>query len=247
MHITTSACTQPTITFSHTETGLRRQLPTGFLFSVFSVNCGFEMRKKTGKYELGFTAGALLLKESVSVATLYLQIRDWGQVKEKTVSENILQVRTVASSKRLAKEIVNRLEKLTIDQLQLLVEGSLAEKKAIAWLAVCKKYLFIAEFAREVVREKFLKLDYHLTRDDYRIFFNVKAEWHSELESLTEKTKVKIQQRLFRMLLEAEIISAQDMIIPALLPNSVIDVIREEQSSMLTIFPVYDNVVGVKK
>lgn len=94
------------------------------------------MRKRSGRYELGFTAGALLLKESVSVANLYLHIRNWDQVKGKIISKNLLQVRTVASSKRLANEIVNRLEKLTIDQLQLLSDGTLVEKKAIAWLAV---------------------------------------------------------------------------------------------------------------
>lgn len=205
------------------------------------------MRIRSRKYKLGFTAGALLLKESVNVANLYLHIRNWNQVKENIISENLLQVRTVASSKRLGNEIVSRLENLTIDQLELLSDGTLAEKKAMAWLAVCKKYHFIAEFAAEVVREKFLKLDYHLTRDDYRIFFNAKAEWYNELETLTDKTKVKIQQRLFRMLIEAEIISPEGIIIPALLPNRVIEVIRKEQSSMLIIFPVYDNVAGEKK
>ena len=41
-----------------------------------------------------------------------------------------------------------------------MVEGSSQEQKAVLWLAVCRHYRFIHEFATEVLREKFLTYQY---------------------------------------------------------------------------------------
>ena len=76
------------------------------------------------------------------------------------------------------------MQRLSDEQLELLVEGNPQEQKKLLWLAICKRYAFIREFASEVVREKFLQLDYLLTEFDYDAFFNRKADWHPELDGL---------------------------------------------------------------
>jgi hypothetical protein len=86
------------------------------------------------------------------------------------------------------------------------VDGSRQEQNQILWLAVCKHYRIIYEFAIEVIREKFLRLDVILSYLDYDVFFNSKAEWRQGLDQLTGTTKKKLRQVLFRILHEAEII-----------------------------------------
>ena len=51
----------------------------------------------------------------------------------------------------------------------------------------CKQYSLVREFAIEVVREKFLRLDLALSYLDFDIFFNAKAEWDDELAALNRQ------------------------------------------------------------
>lgn len=203
------------------------------------------MADSTYIYTFGFTTGSLMIKECVKTSELYLKKGKWNSVRESLNTHNILQIRTLSSRKRLTSEVIGRLKKLTSAQLELFAKGNFAEQKAIAWLAVCKKYNFLADFAQEVVREKFLKLDYTLTKDDYRIFFNAKTEWHEELESLKKSTKQKIEQQVFKMLKEADIIDSKGTIMQAFLTQTVIDAIKDDNKSLLSIFPVFDNITGI--
>ena len=42
-------------------------------------------------YRLSFSGAALQLEESVKIAQLYTDLRDWSLVKEKVLAENALQ------------------------------------------------------------------------------------------------------------------------------------------------------------
>jgi hypothetical protein len=118
---------------------------------------------------------------------------------------------------RTFQELAPRLQQLTAEQLELLVEGNHQEQKQILWFAVCSRYAYIREFAIEVVHEKYQSLDYELTEFNYDAFFNRKADWHDELDRLRETTKTKIKTVLFRMLREAGLISKDHVIIPGAL------------------------------
>src|SRR6266404_4752627 len=57
------------------------------------------------------------------------------------------------SARRSIREIVNRLKRLSEEELQLLLEGERSEQVALLWLAACRAYRFIGEFAVEVLNE----------------------------------------------------------------------------------------------
>ena len=76
--------------------------------------------------------------------------------------------------------IVPRSRTLTPAQLDLLLQGDLQEQRALLWLAICKRYAFIREFAVEVLRVKFERMDYCLTEADYDLFYRRKAIAHPE-------------------------------------------------------------------
>ena len=75
------------------------------------------------------------------------------------------------------------------EELEFLVDGSLREQGYLLWAATCRRYAFIRDFAREVLREHYLLMRRQLTTSDYDAFFNAKALWHVELDELVEKTK----------------------------------------------------------
>ncbi len=65
------------------------------------------------RYALSFTAGALLVREGVLLALVYIQRRDWEQVRREAVRGNLLQTRTESTGARLVRETVTRLSALT--------------------------------------------------------------------------------------------------------------------------------------
>lgn len=189
---------------------------------------------------MSFTTGGLFYQESVNLTNLYLDKRNWSEVKEIAISDNILQTRTESTTQRVSREITSRLSLLTNDQLQLLADGTQLEQNYLLWLAICKRYSFIEEFAVEVLREKFLCLEIMLTHDDYNYFYNKKAQWHEELETLSPTTKVKNRSVLFRILLEAELLGAGNLIIPALFTKELVTVIAADNASFFACYPISD-------
>ena len=192
------------------------------------------------KYVMSFVTGGLYRQEAPRIAELFLELGDWDAVREQVLAHNTLQTRTRSAAERTFRELRNRLSVLTPAQLLILVQGDRDEVLLTLWLAACKHYRFIREFAVEVVREKFMRLEFKLEQQDYEIFFNNKAEWHPELEKLTDSTRQKLRQVLFRMLRDAEIITKQREILPVSLPPRLTRALVEDEPGLIAIFPGAD-------
>lgn len=190
------------------------------------------------KYSMSFTTAPLLFNETMRVAKLFSQNPNWSLVRENVLQNNLLQMRTNNSSRRVFNEISSRLKQLTPQQSEMLLVSSRREQNYLLWLAFCKRYRFVYDFAVEVVREKFLRLNMSLTYADYDTFFNNKAEWHPEVERVAEATRKKQRQFLFRIMSEAELLTKDRQIIPTILSSQLSAVIEEDNSAHLSIFPV---------
>ena len=190
----------------------------------------------SGSYILSFTGASLSISESVKIAEVYLRLRNWEAVKLEVKGSNLIQARTQSSIQRVYQELQPRLAQLSMEQLELLVEGNPQEQKQLLWLAVCKRYEYIREFASEVVREKFLRLDYQLNDFDYDAFYNRKADWHPELDKLKDSSRQKMKTRIFRMLLEAELITSDNHIIPTTFSQRSKDVLAPDAPMSYQIF-----------
>lgn len=189
---------------------------------------------------MSFTAGGLFIRESVDLANLFLSLGDWKAVKGQAHRENLIQSRTASSSERICREICFRLEELTDEEIRLLTDGTLQEQQQILWVAICRRHRFIYEFAIEVIREKYLQMNLDLLQEDYDAFFNAKAEWHDELEKLTESTRTKTRTVVFRMLREADILTKSHTINPVMLTLQVARAIGSHSPDDLKVFPLSD-------
>lgn len=192
------------------------------------------------KFRLSFTTGGLFLRESAIVAERFVVLRDWQEAREQVRQENLLQVRTAAAATRISKEVTARLEMLNVEEVEALVELGMRDQAYLLWVAVCRRYTFIRQFATEVLREHHLSLRRELSLGDYDNFYNSKALWHSELDDLTPSTQKKLRQNLFRMLREADLISEQHAIQPALLSPFVAELLARNCVGDLMVFPISD-------
>lgn len=195
---------------------------------------------KQKSYSLSFTTGGLFLQESLQIAQLYLKSQDWKDARDVVIEQNLLQFRTLNTSKRVCSEIISRLKTLNPAQLGLLVDADHRDQAYLLWLAICRRYLFIADFASEVLRERFVTLKLDVSYADFELFFNRKAEWHPEFEQIQPTTKVKLRQCLFKMLREADLITAQSTINPSMPSHAVIGSIYLDNPKDLLIFPMFE-------
>lgn len=193
---------------------------------------------QTDRYNMSFTTGGLFLPESEKIAALFLEMGDWGEVSKAVVNNNLLQMRTISSVKRVSREICSRLVMLRNEEIDLVAHGAIPEQRYLLWLAICRRYSFIREFAVELVRERFLALRYDLNRHDFDTFYNTKAEWYPELDKITPATRNKLRQVLFRMLREADLLTNDNTINPALLTQRLIKIIGRNEPEDLDIFPI---------
>ncbi|WP_198336377.1 DUF1819 family protein [Psychrobacter celer] len=195
------------------------------------------------KYNMSFTAGALLQSESVTIAKLYLELGSWNEVKDKAIANNVLQSRAVSTLKRISYEIISRLSTLTSEELILLVNSSHKDQAYLIWMAVCRHHKFIADFATEVLRERFITFKPDLQYSDFDVFFNRKCDWHSELDGLSISTKKKLRQVLFKMLREADFLDGKNNIQATILSPRLLDVIERNGGRDIMYFTVSENAV----
>jgi signal transduction histidine kinase len=175
------------------------------------------------------------------LAKQYLDLGDWNSVRDKVIAGNLLQARTLNTLKRLCREVISRLRTLGLGELEFLIDGSRQEQSYLLWLAVCRRYRFIADFAIEVLRERYITLKSDLTYEDFDSFFNRKSEWHSELDRITSTTRDKLRQVLFNILRNAELLTADNMIHAAMLSPRLLDLIQKGNREDLLYFPIFES------
>lgn len=193
------------------------------------------------RYRLSFTTGGLFLQEAPIVVERYLALRDWPQTRNQVRNDNLLQVRTAAAALRISKELIARLELLESDELEELINGSARDRGYLLWVAACRRYAIIHDFAIEVLREHYLLLRRQLSFGDYDAFYNAKALWHSEMDEIAQSTQHKLRQNLFRMLRDADLISDQQHIQTAMLSPRLAQLLARRGRNELLVFPATDN------
>jgi hypothetical protein len=186
---------------------------------------------------MSFSTGGLFVNDSVELARLHRAGESWQDTIVTAMADGATSLPKAASNRRTLREIANRGSCLTPDERAFLVKQSdRPEQEALLWLAACRAYRFVREFAIEVIQERFLSYRYDLPLDAYDHFFDAKAEWHPELAKISTSTRLKLRQILFRMLREAGVIDGASNIRPAYLSSRVVALIERHDPSDLQVF-----------
>lgn len=194
--------------------------------------------RKLQTYKMSFGTGGLLLNESVEVARLHETDEPWEDTIRRAIEAGTTALPKAASNRRTLREIANRLLTLTDAERGFLIDqADRADRQALLWLATCRAYRFIREFAVEVIRERYLSYQYDLPLESFDILLDAKAEWDDHLASLTSSTRLKLRQVLFRIMREAGVISQAGQIQAVLLSSQLKSMIEEQAPGDLAVFP----------
>lgn len=210
-----------------------------------------------GRYRLSFTVGGLLAEQGRTVAglmvgdaavaaavdTLPSADRDddafapaelLESVRRYAVAENVLQIRTHAAGVRIVNEVIKRLSALTMGELRCIADADMlqSDRRALMWVAMCRYYALVGEFAQEVLREHFLIGTTTITYGDYEHFMLGKAMWHPEIDDLSTSTSAKLRSNVFMAMAEAGLVNrTDDTIIPSLLSREVTGILMRRPES----------------
>lgn len=219
------------------------------------------------RYRLSFTAGGLFVDAAPVVAAVYLRrvgstpnpsttrgavgaepdsdaSHTWSAVRAEIECDNLLQARTAASSTRLAREVVQRLATLTDPELNLLLDATATERGHLLWVAACRHYDLVGDFAQDVVRERFLLMRPALTHGDFDDFIAAKALWHPELTDLKPSTLQRLRSNVFLMLRQAALMADDGTLNRVVLSHRVADALTTRTPSDARFFPILDGERG---
>lgn len=193
------------------------------------------------RYRLSFTTGGLFLRESEEAVKRFSHCKDWKTVRDGLHQDNFFQVRTEATAVRLSREVIARLQGLSESEIDYLSDCTQSDKAHLIWIAICRRYAFIREFACEVLHERFVGMRQQMYTRDFDAFFSSKALWHPELDRLAKSTQPKLRQCLFRMMREAGFIDEKFLIQPTHISPSLVGLLSLKGMDEFYFFPVSDN------
>ncbi|MDN2584314.1 DUF1819 family protein [Aquibium sp. ELW1220] len=189
-------------------------------------------------YKMSFATGGLLQNESIEVARLHAPSEAWDATLRRALEEGVTSLPKAASRRRTLREIVNRISTLDDEELNCLVEvADRQDQQALLWLATCRAYRFVREFATDVIHERFLSFQLDLPLESFDVLFAAKAEWDEGLAGISPMTRAKLRQVLFRMMREANVISDDNRIQSAYVSPRLKAMLAEKSPRDLVLFP----------
>lgn len=189
-------------------------------------------------YKMSFSTGGLFLNESLELARLHHDGEPWKETILRALDEGITSLPKSASNRRTLREISNRLLTLSVEERTYLVEAAdRSDQQALLWLATCRAYRFIREFAVEVVRERYLSYQLDLPLESFDMLFEAKAEWDDNLAALSRSTRIRLRQVMFMIMRQSGIISEEDRIQTAILSTRLKNLIADKNRGELVVFP----------
>lgn len=152
--------------------------------------------------------GSLMLRESQIIAALLLKnptIEDWN---EQIVDRNVLQKRSVASAKRNAATIKNRIGKLSNDFLELVAYGSSEVSSQAMLAATLINSPILADFMRGIVMDAKRMYRESLDSSDWEHFWLERTRLFPDLAKMTESSTYKVAQVAFKVISDAGFINS---------------------------------------
>lgn len=189
-------------------------------------------------YRMSFAVGGLHVNESIDVARAHMPAESWEQTLERVIDAGVGSLPKAASRRRSLREIIVRISTLSPAELEFLVmDADRYEQQALLWVATCRAYRFVREFAKEVVRERTLSLKLDLPLETFDVFLSAKAEWDERLAAITPMTRAKLRQILFRIMREASIISDDHRILTPSVSSRLRSLLEDQSPQDLGLFP----------
>ncbi|WP_368645910.1 DUF1819 family protein [Alkalibacterium putridalgicola] len=141
-----------------------------------------------------------LYEETRIVAELLHEGKTYETILKILLEENRFQLNSQDRTVRFFNEIQKRLEEMDVYLFNQFLVTDTDTSKAILFYALLKKDRLLFEWMREVVWDKFLVLDWHLSKNETSTFIETKAKENQTVAQWTTDTKQLLGEAYHRVL-----------------------------------------------
>lgn len=198
-----------------------------------------QINKHADQYAMSFAVGGLMVSESRIAAEVFKKLHDWPSARRTLVDENLYQTQARSSAVRISGEVIKRLSVLNNEEIDILLSASPDDATNILWLAVCRRYTFIGDFASEVLRDRYVLRQRALDLEVFDEFVREKSMWHAELTEIKPSSMARCRSVIFRMMREAGFLR-DGTIEGAVLTEPVRQILNQQEPSEIRFFPVFE-------
>jgi len=153
-------------------------------------------------YTLSFTVGGLFLFEGIELARLRAAGTTWEKVRQSAAAGVFVAAGRASSVKRIRNEVVGRLSRLSDPEISHLASTGMTDARALMWIAACRKYRILAEFAHELLDERLRTYQPEIRLTDFEQFLDAKGVTADEIARLAPSTRARLRSGAFMMLRE---------------------------------------------
>lgn len=194
------------------------------------------------RYNAEIVAGALLPKETRTIAKLLLEGTGDEEFKHLLTVENILQKRSPGTAIRKFNLIKKRLDLVNDDLLKMIAEGNRPLMMQALLVASIKHSNLLGDYLLRVIKEKWRVFETTVKPSDWENFLQECEQIDPSIENWKESTRSKLGQVVKKCLVEAGYLetSSKPNIIPVMLlpkvKNYLIDNDEDYVLSCMNIF-----------
>ena len=185
-------------------------------------------------YILSFTVGGLFLFEGIELARLRVSGQAWEEVRRIAPAGIFVAAGGASSVKRIRNEVLGRLRRLNDAQVSHLASAGMTDARALMWVAACRKYRILADFAHEVLNERLRSYQPEVRFADFDQLLDTKGEVAMEI---APSTRARLRNVAFRMLREAELIDAQNRVRSLPLSETLLDLFDQDRQNGVDLIP----------
>ena len=155
------------------------------------------------RYRADLPAGSLKVAESRVIADLLLKQVDDDEWKSALGRDNLLQTRSPATARRLARLIRNRLEAMTPNLWTLVRDGSATVATHACLAAAVKQSALLADFLELVVKEQYRIFAEKISNQLWEEFVADCQSRDPELPEWSESTIRRLRSSVFQIFAQA--------------------------------------------
>lgn len=196
------------------------------------------------KERLPCTGYGLCWNESLKIAELFKELRDWAKVRQSALDSNILQKNTQSTSQRLLGELSNRLRTLSNERFEFfLTSTDRKEQELILWLSVCRLYPVVGAFLNDGWRNNIQKGRGELTSNDFDHFFDSYTASRPNFNTLPPKRQPFVKKVVFGWFREIGILDKKQTIKYIAIGRPFIQFIKKDEAEDLSNLPATIDVI----
>jgi len=160
----------------------------------------------TMEYSAGMVSKLFWLLETRKTAELLIQEKSINEIKLLAINENIYQVQSDDRASRIAGVTIKRLQGLSHDLVEQIVNGDVATAKLIILISIMKTDRLFFQFMHEVYRTAIIVGDQAITDQALNTFFEEKITQSERVAKWSESTIKRLKQCYIGILYEAGVV-----------------------------------------